>query len=87
MGRGAVLVDDAPGTPTLDGHEVLATGSGGLHALLGCDVVVKSPGISRYRPEVTQLAEAGVHVCGGLGLFMAEADPTRVVCITGTMVV
>ena len=23
-------------------------------------------------------------VCGGLGLFMAEADPTRVACITGT---
>ena len=23
-------------------------------------------------------------VCGGLGLFMAEADPDRVVCITGT---
>ena len=49
-----------------------------------CDVVVKSPGISRYRPEVAQLEEAGVAVCGGLGLFMAEADPTRVACITGT---
>ena len=48
-----------------------------------CDVVVKSPGISRYRPEVAQLEEAGVAVCGGLGLFMAEADPTRVACITG----
>ena len=23
-------------------------------------------------------------VCGGLGLFMAEADPRRVACITGT---
>jgi UDP-N-acetylmuramoyl-L-alanine---L-glutamate ligase len=84
MGRAAVLVDDAPDAPALDGHEVLATGSGGLHVLLGCDVVVKSPGISRYRPEVAQLEEAGVAVCGGLGLFMAEADLTRVACITGT---
>ncbi len=84
MGRAAVLVDDAPDAPALDGREVLATGSGGLQALLGCDVVVKSPGISRYRPEVAQLEEAGVAVCGGLGLFMAEADPTRVACITGT---
>jgi UDP-N-acetylmuramoylalanine--D-glutamate ligase len=33
---------------------------------------------------VAQLEEAGVAVCGGLGLFMAEADPTRVACITGT---
>ena len=23
-------------------------------------------------------------MCGGLGLFMEEADPTRVACITGT---
>jgi UDP-N-acetylmuramoylalanine--D-glutamate ligase len=84
MGRAPVLVDDAPGPPSLDGVEVMATGEGGLDALTRCDVVVKSPGISRYRPEVAHLEEAGVAVCGGLGLFMAEADPTRVACITGT---
>src|ERR1700733_15410793 len=84
MGRDAVRVDDTPAAPALDGIEVLATGDGGLDALRSCDVVIKSPGISRYRPEVAQLEEAGVAVCGGLGLFMAEADPTRVVCITGT---
>ena len=84
MGRDAVLVDDEPAGPTLDGLAVLATGSGGIDALFGCDVVVKSPGISRYRPEVARLQGAGVAVCGGLGLFMAEADPTRVACITGT---
>ena len=84
MGRDAVLVDDAPGAPTLDGLEVLATDAGGLGALSHCDVVVKSPGISRYRPEVGQLVDAGVAVCGGLGLFMAEAEPGRVACITGT---
>jgi UDP-N-acetylmuramoyl-L-alanine---L-glutamate ligase len=84
MGRDPVLVDDAPATPALDGAEILATGGGGLAALQRCDVVVKSPGISRYRPEVVQLEQAGVAVCGGLGLFMAEADPTRVACITGT---
>jgi UDP-N-acetylmuramoyl-L-alanine---L-glutamate ligase len=84
MGRNSVLVDDAPVAPALDGVEVLATGDGGLDALTRCDVVIKSPGISRYRPEVAQLEEAGVAVCGGLGLFMAEADPTRVACITGT---
>ena len=84
IGRVPVLVDDAPGAATVDGLEVQATRSGGLHALLRCDVVVKSPGISRYRPEVAQLEAAGVAVCGGLGLFMAEADPTRVACVTGT---
>jgi UDP-N-acetylmuramoylalanine--D-glutamate ligase len=84
MGRNPVLVDDVPTAPALDGAEILATGDGGLAALLRCDVVVKSPGISRYRPEVVQLEKAGVAVCGGLGLFMAEADPARVACITGT---
>ncbi len=84
MGREAVLVDDAPAAPALDGLEVLATGAGGLGALGRCDVVVKGPGISRYRPEVAQLEEAGVAVCGGLGLFMAEAEPSRVACVTGT---
>ena len=47
-------------------------------------MVVKSPGISRYRPDVARLESAGVAVCGGLGLTVAEADPARVVCITGT---
>ncbi len=84
MGCRPVLVDDAPGTPAVEDMEVLATASGGLDALLGCDVVVKSPGISRYRPEVAQLEGKGIAVCGGLGLFMAEADPARVTCITGT---
>ena len=84
MGRDPVLVDDAPASASFDGLEILATGAGGIAALRQCDVVVKSPGISRYRPEVGQLEEAGVVVCGGLGLFMADADPTRVACITGT---
>ncbi len=84
LGAEPVLVDDAPQTPELDGLEVLATGRGGLERLLRCEVVVKSPGVSRYRPEVARLAEAGVAVCGGLGLWMVEADPSRVACITGT---
>jgi UDP-N-acetylmuramoylalanine--D-glutamate ligase len=79
-----VLVDDAPAAPEVDGLPAHATEPDGLAALARCDVVIKSPGISRYRPEVAQLEAAGVAVCGGLGLFMAEADPARVVCITGT---
>jgi UDP-N-acetylmuramoyl-L-alanine---L-glutamate ligase len=84
LGVEPVLVDDAPASATLDGLEVRATASGGLTALAQCDVVVKSPGISRYRPEVGSLEAAGVAVCGGLGLFMEGADPNRVACITGT---
>jgi UDP-N-acetylmuramoyl-L-alanine---L-glutamate ligase len=80
-----VLVDDrVPDGGGPGGREVLATSGGGLAALAACDVVVKSPGISRYRPEVAHLEGHGVPVAGGLGLWLAGTDRSRVVCVTGT---
>jgi UDP-N-acetylmuramoylalanine--D-glutamate ligase len=79
-----VLVDDHPPAVGPDGRPVLATGTAGLPALLTCEVVVKTPGISRYRPEVAALTERGVAVVGGLGLWMQEAPIERVAAITGT---
>lgn len=84
MGVEPVLVDDKPATDGVDGQPVLATDSGGVVALRQCDVVVKTPGISRYRPEVADLTARGVPVAGGLGLWLQEAPLERVVCITGT---
>jgi UDP-N-acetylmuramoyl-L-alanine---L-glutamate ligase len=84
LGADPVLVDDHPPAAGLAGRPVLATGEGGLAALAACDAVIKSPGISRYRPEVAHLADRGVPVTGGLGLWLAEADRERVVCVTGT---
>src|SRR5216683_72030 len=84
MGAAPVLVDDRPQAAGPDGLPVLATGDGGLDALRRCDVVVKTPGISRYRPDVRRLEEGGVPVAGGLGLWLQEAARDRVVCITGT---
>jgi UDP-N-acetylmuramoylalanine--D-glutamate ligase len=79
LGVEPVLVDDHPAGP-----DVLATGGGGLAALEHCDVVVKTPGLSRYRPEVARLTGLGIPVAGGLGLWLAETDPDRVLCVTGT---
>ena len=84
LGVDPVLVDDRPAGPGPDGHPVLATHEGGFDALASCEVVVKTPGISRYRPEVADLEDRGIPVTGGLGLWLAEADRSRVVCITGT---
>ncbi|HEX6420624.1 MAG TPA: UDP-N-acetylmuramoyl-L-alanine--D-glutamate ligase [Acidimicrobiales bacterium] len=84
LGVDPVLVDDHPPDGGVDGRPVVATAGGGLDALGRCEVVVKSPGISRYRPEVAHLASAGVAVVGGLGLWLAGADRSRVVCVTGT---
>ncbi|HEY6295297.1 MAG TPA: UDP-N-acetylmuramoyl-L-alanine--D-glutamate ligase, partial [Streptosporangiaceae bacterium] len=82
LGAEVVLVDDRP-----DALDVLATDEGGLAALERCDVVVKTPGLSRYRPEVAHLEGRGIPVVGGLGLWLAdpaEVDLRRVVCVTGT---
>jgi UDP-N-acetylmuramoylalanine--D-glutamate ligase len=79
-----VLVDDRPPAEPVEGRPVLATAAGGLDALLTCDVVVKTPGKSRYDDDVRQLQATGVEVVGGLGLWLAGARRDRVVAITGT---
>ena len=81
LGAEPVLVDDNPAAGT---ETVLATAAGGIDALGRCEVVVKTPGISRYRPEAERLRAAGVVLAGGLGLWLQEADRERVVCVTGT---
>jgi UDP-N-acetylmuramoylalanine--D-glutamate ligase len=82
MGVQPVLVDDAPAA---NGPEtVLATEAGGLEELAQCEIVVKTPGISRYSPAATQLQAAGVVIVGGVGLWLQEADLERVVIVTGT---
>jgi UDP-N-acetylmuramoyl-L-alanine---L-glutamate ligase len=74
-----VLVDDSPNEPG-----VLSTGNGGLEALKRTEVVIKTPGISPYTPQAAELRGSGVVLAGGLGLWMNEADPAKVVYVTGT---
>ena len=84
LGAAFVLVDDRPAAADVGGVPVTATAAGGAEALERCDVVVKTPGISRYRPEVTRFEQLGIPVTGGLGLWLQEAPAERVVCVTGT---
>jgi UDP-N-acetylmuramoyl-L-alanine---L-glutamate ligase len=74
-----VIVDDA----TNIGPEILQTSQGGLEALAGCDVILKSPGISPYRSDVVELAKS-VTMTSALNLWMGEIDRGRVIGITGT---
>jgi UDP-N-acetylmuramoylalanine--D-glutamate ligase len=53
------------------------------------DVVVKSPGISPYRPEAVAAAERGARFIGGTALWFGEHAGVdgvvpRTVCVTGT---
>jgi UDP-N-acetylmuramoyl-L-alanine---L-glutamate ligase len=82
LGVEPVLVDDSPKPDDEPG--ILATANGGLAALAACEIVIKTPGISRYSPEADHLRDVGVILVGGLGLWMQEADRNRVVCVTGT---
>ena len=53
-------------------------------ALSAFDVVVKSPGISPYRPEAQAAAARGTRFIGGTALWFAAHPQTRTVCVTGT---
>lgn len=75
-----VIVDDRDGL----GAPVLVTDQGGLEALATCDVVLKSPGIARRRPDVVALEARGVTVTSALNLWLADAPLERIVAVTGT---
>ncbi|MGA8754949.1 MAG: UDP-N-acetylmuramoyl-L-alanine--D-glutamate ligase [Stellaceae bacterium] len=47
-------------------------------------VVVKSPGVSLYRPEIERARHNGVKVTSLLNLWFAEILGIRTICITGT---
>jgi UDP-N-acetylmuramoylalanine--D-glutamate ligase len=55
-----------------------------LPALLDCDVVVRSPGVSIYRPEVRALHEWGTPVTTATALWLAQRGGEGVIGITGT---
>lgn len=87
--RIAIAAFDAPPPRDLAGQlrspglEV-ALGAERLEALAGCDVVVRSPGVSIHRPEMIALRERGVPVTTATSLWLAEHGPKRVIAVTGT---
>ena len=48
------------------------------------DVVVKSPGISGYKPAIIAAQKCGTIITSGTALWFAEHPDARVVAITGT---
>jgi len=74
----------APHAIVDDGIPDCLAGEEGQRALHACDVVIKSPGISRYAEQCRSLVGDGIPVVGGLGLWLNGQDRSRVACITGT---
>lgn len=48
------------------------------------DVVVKSPGISAYKPEILEAQHNGTRFTSGTALWFAEHPAARVIAVTGT---
>ncbi|WP_267124836.1 UDP-N-acetylmuramoyl-L-alanine--D-glutamate ligase, partial [Xanthomonas sacchari] len=82
---------------TAEAEEVATLGDPALHVeteataerLAAFDVVIKSPGISPYRPEAQAAAARGTRFIGGTALWFAEHAGTDgvvpgSVCVTGT---
>ncbi len=53
-------------------------------ALEAFDVVVKSPGISPYKPEAMAAMTHGTRFIGGTALWFAAHPQARTICVTGT---
>ena len=58
--------------------------SPGAAALSNHDVVIKSPGIAAYRPEILEAQHNGTHFTSGTALWFAENPGARVIAVTGT---
>ena len=48
------------------------------------DVVIKSPGISLYKPEVAALKKAGVHITSATNIWFANHTSGKTIAVTGT---
>lgn len=53
-------------------------------ALSAFDVVIKSPGISAYRPEILEAQHNGTLFASGTAFWFAEHQEARVIAVTGT---
>lgn len=87
--RLAVAVFDGP--PPQDARAALRApeaqlidAAGAVAALAGCDVLVRSPGVSIHRPELQALREEGTPVTTATALWLAERGGREVIGVTGT---
>ncbi len=80
---------DALGAPDARIVTVDGDGSGNgrdalVAALAGCEVVVRSPGVSIHRPELRDVLAAGTTVTTATALWLAERGGESVIGVTGT---
>ena len=78
--RIAVVVLEAPAeAPELTDGATVVDAAHAAEALTACDILVRSPGVSIYRPEL-----AGVPTATPTGLWLAEREGRNVIGVTAT---
>jgi UDP-N-acetylmuramoyl-L-alanine---L-glutamate ligase len=79
------ILNDTPLEATPDGASVLI-GQEGMKALTGgrFEVVIKSPGVSLYRPEVAAARGKGVRFTSGVNLWFRDNPAASTIAVTGT---
>ncbi|MGH7869669.1 MAG: UDP-N-acetylmuramoyl-L-alanine--D-glutamate ligase [Candidatus Dormibacteraceae bacterium] len=80
----ALVAVDSPGEVAEELAEAQVNGDAILPALLGCDIVIRSPGVSAHRSELRRLRQQGIPVVTSTGLWLAEPRSVRVIGVTGT---
>ena len=82
-----VVATDAPAdapTRAAFAGAAFVDGPEAWRALAACEVVVRSPGVSRYRADVEAVRAAGVTLTTATNLWFAEHGDDRVIGVTGT---
>ncbi len=84
MGREGQAVRQA-----LENHcsniEILEIGEDNTDEILNCSVLIKSPGVSLYRPEIQQALQRGITITSGTNIYFSNKKRTvRVIAVTGT---
>jgi UDP-N-acetylmuramoylalanine--D-glutamate ligase len=81
-----VLVDDHPGSlsRSTDGDRDRPVLLPGDVPWAEVDVVVRAPGVSRYRPELAAAEAAGVSVTTAMAVWLEDYADAPVVAVTGT---
>jgi UDP-N-acetylmuramoylalanine--D-glutamate ligase len=79
-----IMVAPRDGDSDGDGEGGGNDGDALVAALAACDVVVRSPGVSVYRPELRAVRAAGTPVTTATALWLAERGGERVIGVTGT---
>lgn len=84
MGKEGIAAKKAVETLAVPEH-ILEIDENNLNDLDLCDILIKSPGVSLYRPEIVRARTKGIIVTSGTNLFLANHDKTqKIIAVTGT---